>query len=172
MAIAERPLLGMNVAAFFEVINRIDYLRVTTPGVIDTLAASAAMDERDRARDGAVDGERHRAFMVFDSQGYYLNRRYYNDPFYVNLLLLERAEREGVDAMTWLRQRHYRYVLMDQWRVPWLRNARRASPLLNPYPDAMQRLEAMFRYWKQRIEPQLTPLKQLSRLRVYEVPPR
>jgi hypothetical protein len=129
------------------------------------------MDERDVERDGAIGPSANRAFMVFDSQGYYLNRRYYNDPWYVNLLLLEHAERHGEDAMAWLRTHRYRYVLLDNWRVPWLRNAQRTNPLLNPYPDALRRLEAMLRYWSQRIEPRLTQRKQLSRLRVYEVPP-
>jgi len=170
MAMNDSQQLAANIPGFFEVTNRLDYLRMTASGVIDTLAATKVMDDRDVARTGAPAPEDNRAFMVFDSQGYYLNRRYYNDPWYVNLLLLERAERAGTDPVAWLRAHHYRYVLMDYGRVPWLRNAHRPSPLLNPYPDALARLESMLRYWKTRIEPRLTLQKRLGRLTVYEIP--
>jgi hypothetical protein len=121
--------------------------------------------------DNMVDPEEARVFYIFESRVYFLDRPYYSDPFYVNLVLLRDGVAGGEPPLDYLRQRHFRYVVTDFGRLPWLRNERNWNPWLNPYPEGLNRLEALVGFWRSDVQPQLIHRGTYGTIDLYEVPP-
>jgi hypothetical protein len=160
--------LGNNLAVFAGLLPRTATLQ--RAGAQPTVDVAAFLDALE-AKNGLAktDPDTRRVYMVFASQTWYLGRPSDNDPFYVNLILLEQAEQRGEDPVQWLRDRGCRYVLTDFGRVPWMRDKENTNPWLNPYPDALARLDSMAVYWHRSIEPRLTQLTQIGGLGVWAI---
>jgi hypothetical protein len=109
-------------------------------------------------------------FYIFESRAYFLDRPYYSDPFYVNLVLLRDGAARGESPVTYLRDRHFRYVVTDLGRLPWLRNEWNWNPWLNPYPEARERLDELMTFWESEVEPLLIHRRQFGRIDLFEVP--
>lgn len=170
MAIQKGPFLKNNLTGFFELVSREMFYADTRPGTLNTLYMGRFLDDLEDSRSEKPAPDAAKVFMVFASQSYYLNRPYYNDPFYVNLILLRDIEEGGQDPLDWLKKRGYRYVLTDFARVPWLKNPAKKNPHLNPYPDALKKLDAILDYWEKKIKPGLKYHTRIGRLELYEIP--
>ena len=153
------------------------------------LAATVGLVERERfleRREGGpdaavarfLDAEERRLglprgglYMVLGSQVYFLgDRPYVNDPFYVNLGLLERVAADGRDPLAELRRQGFRWVLFEESRIPWLLGGRHGNPRLNPYPEGRARLRRSLRFWKGALEPRLEPVARFPGRFLFRIP--
>lgn len=166
---AETPFLtGFGVPAFFELIPRRAFLAQTR--AIDTFAAGEAIRALEAREGRTTKATRRGVFMVLASESYYLETRYYNDPFYVNLGILEMVARGGGDPIAWMRDQGYGYVLFEQSRLPWLFGKRHHNPMLNPYPEGLAVLGDRIDFFRRVIEPRLERVQQQPRTTLYRIP--
>jgi hypothetical protein len=131
-----------------------------------------AIDALEAQSHVSVPPEDARVFYIFESRVYFLDRPYYNDPFYVNLVLLRDRAASGESPVEYLRDGHFRYVVTDFGRVPWLRNERNWNRWLNPYPEARRRLDTLLEFWNAEVEPLLIHRGRFGRIDLFEVPDR
>lgn len=156
--------LGNNLSVWAGLQDKANLLRRS--GADPTLKVAQALDAREATAEAAP-AESRKVFMVFASQGYYLGRPSYNDPFYVNLVLMEHLASTGVNPLDWLAANGYAYVLTDFARVPWMRDAENSNTWLNPYPDALARLDDLLAFWQRVMAPQLVKIAEAGTLEVW-----
>jgi hypothetical protein len=152
-----RSLIVHGPSAFLGIEDRRTFLRTTQAGEV--------FEVNEYLRANAKPGER--LFMILADQPYYLDLPAFADPTRTNLALL-RAQH---DPIVWLRERDYRYVLVDEGRVHWIRSQKPVDPSFNPDPNAMRSFEELWGWWKHDLEPRLRPIARFGAHVLFEAPP-
>ena len=156
------------VPAFFGVVTRETFgqhaHQVPTRAIGEVIAAAEVKAGR------ANEKSRRKVFMVFASDSFDLPIGYYNDPFYVNLGLLQRLDAGGSEPLEWLRSKNFGYVLFEAGRIPWLFGKAHQNPWVNPYPEGVDVLHSWLSFFRQRLEPRLRPVGLGGPLILYEIP--
>lgn|GEM_PF-3165991 len=161
-------LVGFSVPAFLDLTPRRAFVAQTR--AIDTFIAGESIRALEAREGRTTRATRRGVFMILASESYYLDTRYYNDPFYVNLGLLETVVRGGGDPIRWLHDQGYEYVLFEQARIPWLFGKRHHNPFLNPYPAGLGVLAERLDFFRGTIEPRLQLLQREPRVTLYRIP--
>lgn len=152
-------LLGTNIKGFLEAIDRNEYYEKL--GSIGALTSKIGKEIRKHEGPGNLspqDSNSAKVFSVFLGSSYGLGRRMYNDPFCSNLLMLEEMHERGEDVPSWLRNQGYRYIVLDNARIPWMLNRSYQNRYINPTPIARKRLLSALEYWFTVLRPTLLPL--------------
>jgi len=166
-AASSSAFIGYGLPAFVGMMDRDRF--VAKADVIPTQPINEVLERLERAAGRTGRYHSRAVFMVFASQSYEMPTRYYNDPFYVNLGILESIARQGDDPIAWLRGQDYGYVLFEAGRVPWLLGRSHSSPLLNPYPDGLAVVHRYLAFFRQRILPNLKPVRAAGPLILYRI---
>jgi hypothetical protein len=152
-----RSLLSHGPSEFLGLEDRRTFLHTTQAG--ETFEVNEYLRARLQPKE--------RLFMILADQPYYLDLPVFADPTRTNLALL-RAQREPI---AWLTEHGYRYVLVDEGRMHWIRSQKPVDPSFNPEPGAMRSFEGLWSWWKRDLEPQLRPIGRFGAHVLFEARP-